>query len=99
MLCCAVLCCAVLICSSLPQDMSKARDGEVVPPLKPLRELVKGAKDDRDGLIPLIAEAAAQSQPVLVFCATRAQCQSCAKLAAEMLPAQLGPDFEASLWT
>ena len=55
----------------------------MLAPLKPLREVPGGGERDKDGLIPL-----------LVFCASRKQCQSCAQLAADLLPAQLGPDFQ-----
>lgn len=77
------------------QDTTPGRPGEVLAPLKPLREVPAGSTRDSDRLIPLIAEAVHADEPVLVFCASRKQCQSCAQLAMELLPDCLGSDFQA----
>ena len=73
-------------------------DGEVRPPLKPLRQIqTQGSSRDKDGLVALVAEAVRSSDPVLIFCASRKQCQSCAQLVAELLPEMLGPDAQVEL--
>ena len=73
------------------QDTAPRRPGEVRTPLQPLREVPASGSDC---LLPLIAEAVRASEPVLVFCASRKQCQNCAQLAARLLPQHLGPDFQ-----
>ncbi|KAK9815292.1 hypothetical protein WJX72_001157 [[Myrmecia] bisecta] len=55
-------------------------------PLTRLRELGNSHARDRDRILPLIAEVVADGDSVLVFCAGRKQCQSCAELVAELLP-------------
>lgn len=72
------------------QDKSPCGEGETRPPLVLLRKLqVTASSRDRDGLMVLIAEAVRAKEPVLVFCASRKQCQSCAQLAADQLPGLL----------
>ena len=67
----------------------------MLAPLKALRKVTEShSHQDRDHLVPLIAEAVRAQEPVLVFCASRKQCQSCAHLAAQLLPQILGPDFQ-----
>ncbi|KAK9789408.1 hypothetical protein WJX73_009184 [Symbiochloris irregularis] len=68
-------------------DKTPCQEGELRPPLKPLRKVpIAAGSRDKDGLIALIAEAVRVKEPVLVFCASRKQCQSCAQLAADQLP-------------
>ncbi|KAL0029501.1 hypothetical protein WJX77_012503 [Trebouxia sp. C0004] len=58
--------------------------------LTAMRELPESAARDQDHLVPLVAEVVMLSEPVLVFCASRKQTQSCAELLSELLPSHLG---------
>ena len=60
-------------------------------PLEPVRQIDgAGQGGDRDGLIALVADCVAEGGSVLVFCRSRASCQTTAALLAELLPARLG---------
>ena len=62
-------------------------------PLEKVRDLPSSASRDRDCLVPLIAEVTAEGHSVLVFCATRKSCETCADMVAELLP-QVAPRGE-----
>lgn len=55
------------------------------------RQLPPSVDMDRDHLLPLVSEVVSEGHSVLIFCAGRAACQSCAKMLAQHLPALLGP--------
>ncbi|DBA82486.1 TPA: hypothetical protein ACH3X2_000714 [Trebouxia sp. C0005] len=55
-----------------------------------MRELPESTVRDQDRLVPLVAEVVMLSEPVLVFCASRKQTQSCAELLSELLPSHPG---------
>lgn len=71
--------------------------GHAGEPLQAVREIAESGADgrDRDGLVALVAEGVASGGAVLVFCASRAQCQSAATLVAGLLPALIGPPSQA----
>ncbi len=55
----------------------------------PVGQLADSDARDRDLLLPLAAEVVAEAGSVLVFCASRKQCQSCAELLADLLPGHI----------
>ena len=61
---------------------------EAVPPLREARELgpTPDALRDADRLVPLVAEVVREGHSVLIFCCARRQCESVAKLLADLLP-------------
>ncbi len=59
-----------------------------------VRELPSSAPRDRDRLVPLIVEVTAEGHSVLVFCATRKSCETCADMVAELLH-QVAPTGES----
>ncbi len=63
----------------------KAGEDELVP----VGQLADSDARDRDLLLPLAAEVVAEAGSVLVFCASRKQCQSCAELLADLLPGHI----------
>lgn len=44
---------------------------------------------DPDRIVPLVAECVAEGGSVLVFCSSRKQCEKCASMLADLLPARL----------
>jgi hypothetical protein len=71
--------------SGCPQELKQLGEGQ--PPLREVREVAPSdPRRDADRLVPLVAEAAAEGHPVLVFCSSRKQCESAAALIAELLP-------------
>lgn len=62
--------------------------------LIPVRQLVDSDARDRDLLLPLVAEVVTEAGSVLVFCASRKQCQSCAELLVDLLPGHIPPVAE-----
>ncbi|BDA50034.1 DNA polymerase theta [Coccomyxa sp. Obi] len=71
---------------------TKAKAGELG--LEPQRQLPESDVRDRDLLLPLVAEVVGEAGSVLVFCASRKQCQSCAELIADLLPGHVPPVSE-----
>lgn len=77
---------------------AQAKQGQL--DLEFLRQLADGDDRDKDHLVPLIAEALNEggTNSVLVFCASRKQCQSCADIVADLLPDHLPPVSEVILF-
>jgi replicative superfamily II helicase len=48
------------------------------------------ARRDPDSIAPLVAEGTALNHPVLVFCASRAACEACSRMLADLLPEASG---------
>ena len=75
----------------------QAKAGELL--LEPQRQLPESDARDRDFLLPLLAEVVEEDGSVLVFCASRKQCQSCAELIADLLPGHIPPVSEVHIPT
>lgn len=85
---------------SLVHDMRfflQAKAGQLC--LERQRQLPESDARDRDFLLPLVAEVVGEARSVLVFCASRKQCQSCAELIADLLPAHVPPVSEVCIPT
>eukprot|EP00854_Cymbomonas_tetramitiformis_P004066 gene4066-5040_t len=66
-------------------DLYKLEGGQ----LHLVRTLQSENPKDKDGLLPLCTEVLQDGHALLIFCSSRAQCESCARLIASLLPLEL----------
>lgn len=57
--------------------------------LEKVRTLPTSDTRDKDRIVPLVAEAFAKNESILIFCSSRRQCESCAELIADVIPSAL----------